>query len=76
MVFNLMRPGEKMKDPDTGLYFGAAESKIGVVKILSVEPFRSRAELVSGQKPLVGDILRSTGKKLRKVKKQVLKPNW
>lgn len=59
-VLDLMRPGPEMIDPDTGQSFGRVEEKVATVRIVSVEASRSRAELVSGGTPAVGDIGRST----------------
>jgi len=57
--FDVYRPGEEIKDPDTGLSMGAEESKIGVLKtvedMLSGKAFK--AQVVSGTFK-VGDIVR------------------
>lgn len=62
-LFDLMRPGEEMLDPDTGISFGFAETKVAVLEIVSVEPSRSRATLSSGSTPAVGDIARRPAEK-------------
>ena len=58
-VFDVMRPGKDVIDPHTGASFGRAESRVGSVEVVAVEASRSRARLLDGQTPVVGDILRS-----------------
>ncbi len=74
--FNVMRPGEVLIDPDTGESFGSAESKVASIKITEVEGARSRAKLLSGSKPVSGDILRKAAKQARKPKQKVMQPAW
>jgi curli biogenesis system outer membrane secretion channel CsgG len=57
-VFDVMRPGAEMRDPQTGLSFGAAETHVGSIEIVAVEAVRSRGRMVSGQTPSIGDLLR------------------
>lgn len=56
--FEVFRPGEEMKDPDTGLTFGAAEVSVGHIRCAGVEASRSRCEQVDGEPLQVGDIAR------------------
>jgi len=58
-VFDVMRPGKDVIDPHTGASFGRAESRVGSVEVVAVEASRSRARVLDGQTPVVGDILRS-----------------
>ncbi|MCK5831881.1 MAG: hypothetical protein KAH20_16440 [Methylococcales bacterium] len=57
-VFNVMRPGQDLIDPDTGISFGSAETKIAELKVESIETSRSKASILSGSEVLRGDILR------------------
>lgn len=58
-VFDVLRPGEVLVDPDTGLTFGASETTVGRIEVISVEPSRARARIVSSQESLLaGDMLR------------------
>jgi curli biogenesis system outer membrane secretion channel CsgG len=61
-VFDVMRPGAEMRDPQTGLSFGAAETRVGSIEIVAVEAVRSRGRVVAGQTPSVGDLLRPPGR--------------
>ncbi len=56
--FEVMRPGERMIDVDTGLDFGAAEMKIARLKLTQIEDGRSQAQIISGSEVVKGDILR------------------
>ncbi len=75
MTFSLQRPGQALIDKDTGVSFGVAETTIGTVKITMVEAARSRAQLITGEAPLAGDILRNQ-KKTAKKKKKKIKVSW
>lgn len=75
-VFDVMRPGQELKDPDTGICFGRAETKIGTLKIVAVEGYRSRARMVSGQDAKAGDILRNSQRVPKKAKSKVMSPAW
>jgi curli biogenesis system outer membrane secretion channel CsgG len=57
-MYTVMRQGKAMIDPDTGISFGAAETKVATVKVEAIENNRSRAVIVSGGEVLPGDILR------------------
>ena len=73
----VMRPGEALIDPDTGVEFGSAEMRVGQLEVTEVEDGRSRAVVVSGDDVRKGDILRedraaqaaSTKRVVRKVSK-------
>lgn len=56
--FNVMRPGEELTDPDTGLSFGSTETKVGTAEIVHVESARARARLQNEGVAARGDILR------------------
>ncbi|RMF95275.1 MAG: hypothetical protein D6734_05900 [Candidatus Schekmanbacteria bacterium] len=79
LVFDVMHPGEEMIDPDTGISFGKAETKVATVKILTVEASRSTAIISSGGNVAIGDILRKAAPVAipEKEKKVVVKkPAW
>jgi len=78
-LLDLMRPGTEMIDPDTGQSFGSMEEKVGTVRVVSVEASRSRAELISGGTPAVGDIGRTAPKPAgkqpaKKAKREINRP--
>ncbi len=75
-TFDVMRPGKELKDPDTGISFGSAETKVAVVEIISVEPSRARAKLVSGENAQAGDILRKSQAFEKQAKPKVKIPAW
>lgn len=75
-VFDVMRPGEVLKDPDTGITFGSAETKVATVEVLRVEANRARARLVSGNAAQVGDILYKSEVAKTETKTQFTKPAW
>lgn len=74
--YDVMRPGEELLDPDTGISFGPSEVKIGEVEIVAVEPFRARARLISGDELAPGYILRKPPKPAAPPGPRVLKPKW
>jgi len=76
MVFDVMRPGMELKDPDTGLSFGRAESKVATVKVTLVEQSRSTTRMVAGETPRSGDILHATVVVKKKPKVKVNTPAW
>ena len=58
--FTVIRPGEVIKDPDTGEVLGANESTVGRVRITAVVgPRLSKAAAVSGTVFKVGDVLKN-----------------
>lgn len=76
-IFNLMRPGQEMFDPDTKISFGTQDIKVGEGVVQSVENSRSIIMLISGNEALNGDILRGkTDVKQVKQVEQVNIPNW
>jgi curli biogenesis system outer membrane secretion channel CsgG len=78
-VFEVMRPGKELKDPQTGLSFGLSESKIGVIEVMAVEASRSRGRMLSGQTPAVGDVLRLASEaeaKKRPGEPKVMRPSF
>jgi len=74
--FQVVRPGQALIDPDTGQSFGSVESKVAMVEIVSVEDSRSQAQLLSGDEPQSGDILRKAKKAKKKKQQRVMQPNW
>jgi curli biogenesis system outer membrane secretion channel CsgG len=76
-IFDVMRPGAQLIDPDTGRSFGTAESKVASVEVIAVEGSRSRASVKSGSEVLAGDILRKQQQTTQKpTKPKVFTPNW
>lgn len=73
--FQVMRPGETLRDADTGMAFGAAELPVGILEITAVETARSRARMVEGGEPVGGDILRAAPRK-EAPKPNIIKPKW
>lgn len=58
--FDVFRPGEPIKDPDTGEVLGANEQKVGRIKVNAVMgPRLSKASAVSGSGFKAGDILKN-----------------
>jgi hypothetical protein len=47
-VFQVMRKGEEMKDPDTGEVLGSEDTKIGLVKIIEIKDKFCIAEILEG----------------------------
>lgn len=47
-VFQVMRKGEDMKDPDTGEVLGSEDTKIGLVKIIEIKDKFCIAEILEG----------------------------
>jgi len=76
MMYQVMRAGQALIDPDTGEPFGNVEDKIATITITSVEERRSRAQLQSGRPPKNGDILKVMKKNTRKSVQRVMQPNW
>ena len=81
MIFDLTRAGSEMFDQDTGQSFGSVEEKVGKLKVVSVEASRSRAEVVSGGTPAVGDIARIASESkaktvVKKEKRAVNRPSF
>jgi len=76
MIFDVMRPGIELMDPDTGLSFGRAESKVATVEVTLVEQSRSTTSVVTGETPQSGDILHTTVVVKEKPKVKVNTPAW
>lgn len=74
--FRVLRPGPELRDPDTGFSFGRSEVEIGEIEIVGVEPFRSRARLISGDPVAVGDVLKKSAEKPEVTRSKVYKPKW
>lgn len=76
--FRVMRPGQDIIDPDTGLSFGTTETQIARVKVVEVQVARSLAQVISGKEPQSGDLLRRPKQKKAKKRKpqRVMQPNW
>lgn len=77
---DLMKPGKNIRDIDTGLSFGQTEIKVGEVKIVNVESFRSKCKVISGQYPKIGYILRKSQQEHKALENnneiKVIQPNW
>ena len=74
--FVVKRPGQALTDPDTGQSFGQVETKIATIKIIEVEGSRSRARIISGSKPVRGDILRKSQTPVKKQMPKIKQPAW
>lgn len=76
--FTVLRPGEALIDPDTGVSFGSAETEVATVKVSRVETARSVVTVVSGGKVQAGDILRQHKPKAQqpRVVRKVNKPSF
>jgi curli biogenesis system outer membrane secretion channel CsgG len=78
-VFEVMQPGQELIDPDTGVSFGKAETKVASVEIVAVKASRSRGIVTSGGNVKSGDILRklqAAAEKPEAKKKRVMRPAW
>ncbi|HLP18235.1 MAG TPA: CsgG/HfaB family protein [Bacteroidota bacterium] len=60
MEFDILRAGEDVKDPDTGLSLGAEETKIGTIKVIedALRGKAAKAKIVTGKDVKNTDILR------------------
>ena len=76
--YNVYRQGEALIDPDTGLQFGNAETKVATVSLLDVEQARSTAQIIKGSGIQKGDILKKikAPSKPKKTVRKVKKPNF
>lgn len=61
MEFVVVRKGEDVKDPDTGLSLGAEESKVGRIKVIedALKGKAAKAKVLEGSDFQVGDIVRN-----------------
>jgi len=76
-VFNIMREGQEMIDPDTGISFGKVEQQVAQVSVNDVEASRAKVRLISGTGVKTGDVLRLAKKEVKAAPKpQVRKPNF
>lgn len=75
-LFDVMRPGQMLVDPDTGRSFGSIETKIATLSIVSVETSRSRGTLTSGESVVAGDILRKSQSTPKTAEQPSFTPNW
>ena len=57
-TFAVMRPGQKILDPDTGVELGTTENKIAEVELLQVDKNRSLAKIIEGSGVQSGDVLK------------------
>ena len=60
MEFVIYRPGEEIKDPDTGLSLGAEESRIGKIKVTEdlLNGKACRAQTLQGTNFMIGDLVK------------------
>jgi curli biogenesis system outer membrane secretion channel CsgG len=63
MEFLVFRPGEDVKDPDTGLSLGAEETKIGKIKVIedALKGKAAKAKIIEGADLQVGDTVHEKG---------------
>lgn len=57
-TFAVMRPGQNILDPDTGVELGTTENKIAEVELLQVDKNRSLAKILEGSGLQTGDLLK------------------
>ncbi len=55
---NVLRAGQKVIDPDTGVELGSVESQIGKIELVNVEENRSIGKLIDGEEVQSGDLLK------------------
>ena len=77
-TLNVMRQGESLIDPDTGIAFGSAETQVAQLRINNVETSRSKATIISGKAVTRGDLLRPVKKAggTQKPTVKVRRPNF
>lgn len=76
-VFNVMREGTEMIDPDTGISFGKVEQKVAQVKVSSIETSRAIVHLISGSNVQRGDVLRTAKQEIKKAPKpKIRRPSF
>lgn len=54
----VMRQGDRVVDPDTGVQLGNIETVVGGLQVVEVEDARSKAQLVLGQGVMTGDLVK------------------
>ena len=78
--FTVLRAGEMLTDPDTGVEFGAAEMQIATAELTNIEAGRSIAKIITGSDVIKGDILRTAAasepRRRKKVVRKVNKPSF
>ncbi len=57
-VLDVMHPGQKILDPDTGVELGTVESKIGQIELIQVDENRSIGKVIQGSGMQPGDLLK------------------
>jgi hypothetical protein len=66
-VFQIVRKGEEMKDPETGEVLGAEETVVGEIKISDIKPKYSVGDIISGSGMQAGDkVQKKQGDKKKK----------
>lgn len=65
-MFDVMRPGQIIRDPDTGVELGSMESKVGQLRLTRVEEARSIGKMVANGLAQSGDILRRSSSAKKK----------
>jgi curli biogenesis system outer membrane secretion channel CsgG len=56
-VFEVIRKGEELVDPDTGLSLGAEEEKVGTIEVIKIEEKYAVCKIVSGE-PQANDTIK------------------
>ncbi len=72
-VFDVLREGQVMIDPDTGVSMGKIERKIAKVRVENIEPSRSIVSLLDGGSINTGDILRPAKQTVVKAPKPTIR---
>ncbi|MCP4288353.1 MAG: hypothetical protein GY792_28665 [Gammaproteobacteria bacterium] len=75
-IFDVMRPGKVLIDPDTSRSFGSSETRIAKLKVIAVEANRSRAQLTGGMGTQPGDILRTPQEVEKAPEPEMVQPAW
>ncbi len=76
-IFDIMREGQEMIDPDTGISFGKVEQKVAQVSVEDIEASRAKVHLITGTDVKTGDILRLSKKEIMAAPKpQIRKPKF
>lgn len=57
-LLDVMRPGQEVVDPDTGVKLGSVDSRIGQIELTSVEENRSIGSIKEGSSFQAGDLLK------------------
>ncbi|MDD5085937.1 MAG: CsgG/HfaB family protein [Candidatus Omnitrophica bacterium] len=59
MIFAIVRPGEQLVDPETGMNLGGEEKSVGTLKVNDVQEKFSKGTF-TGEKPQAGDVVKET----------------